>query len=235
MTCPKCHIVIDADSRFCKHCGAVLNAPGGPAATTPGPSVPAGPKVVPGGGAAATDPFTAAATAVKAGDAHRDPAMEKEVWQGRPAWRAYYGTWALWLIASIVALVPGYKYLAPESVWRTVLWLVIAGAAVAIFVREALVILGIHYRLTTQRLFINKGILTRTTDQLELVRVEDVRLRQGIIDRIVGTGDVEIVSSDQTDNKLMLMSIASPDDVAEHVRRNVRGARGKGSLFVENV
>lgn len=238
MTCPKCHIVIDADSRFCKHCGNVLNAPPGSApAAAMGPSAPTAPKVVPAVAPAtsANDLLSAAASGIKSGDQHRDPAMEKDVWQGRPAWRAYYGTWVLWFLAGIVALVLGYKYFLPESVWRTVMWLVIAGAAVAIFVREALVIFGIHYRLTTQRLFVNKGILTRTTDQLELVRIEDVRLRQGVIDRIVGTGDVEIVSSDQTEAKLMLTSVAQPDEVAEHIRRNVRGARGKGSLFVENV
>lgn len=229
MTCPKCHIVLDADSRFCKHCGAVINAPAGPQSA----GAPTGPTVVPA--PAATDPLTTAAAGIKPGDPYRDPAMEKEVWQGRPAWRAYYGTWATWFLCSIVALVLGYKYFEPESTWRTVMWLVIAGAAVAIFVREALVIYGIRYRLTTQRLFINKGILTRTTDQLELVRVEDVRLRQGIIDRVVGTGDIDIMSSDKSDDNLVLASIAQPDEVAEHVRRNVRGARGKGSLFVENV
>jgi len=70
---------------------------------------------------------------------------------------------------------------------------------------------------------------------LELVRVEDVRLRQGVIDRLVNTGDIEIISSDETDNKLVLQSVCTPAEVAEHVRRNVRGARGKGTLFVENV
>jgi hypothetical protein len=70
---------------------------------------------------------------------------------------------------------------------------------------------------------------------LELVRVDDVRLRQGIIDRLVNTGDIEIIGSDATDEKLVLHSVFAPAEIAEHVRRYVRAVRGKGMLFVENV
>ncbi|OQZ01376.1 MAG: hypothetical protein B6D36_14210 [Planctomycetes bacterium UTPLA1] len=238
MNCPKCHFTIEADSRFCKYCGASLaaGAVAAPAAPmTPSNRGSAGPSSTPATG---SDPLTAAAKDAKSGDLHRDPAMEKDVWQGRPSWRAYYGTWFLWLVAVIVFLVLVHRSTLPsESPWnlRSTAWLIAFASGVALFVRQFLVIYGQHYRLTTQRLFMNRGILSRVTDQLELVRVEDVRLRQGVIDRLVNTGRVEIVSSDQTDQDLTLESIAEPAQVAEHVRRNVRGARGKGSLFVENV
>lgn len=236
MNCPKCHFTIENDSRFCKYCGAALAA----GAMAPAEPMTPGPKSPPAPAAPSTgnDPFSAAAKDAKPGDLHRDPAMEKDVWEGRASWRAFYGTWLLWLAIVIVLLILVYRSTEPsESKWnlRYVSWLVAAASAVALFVRQFLVIYGHHYRLTTQRLFVNRGILSRVTDQLELVRVEDVRLRQGIIDRLVNTGSVEISSSDQTDQDLTLDSVADPAQVAEHVRRNVRGARGKGSLFVENV
>ncbi len=238
MNCPKCHFTIEADSRFCKYCGASLaaGAVAAPAAPmTPSNRGPAGPSAAPATG---PDPLTAAAKDAKSGDLHRDPAMEKDVWQGRPSWRAYYGTWLLWFVAAITGLILVYRSTEATGsgeTWRTIMWLVAFASGVALFVRQFLVIYGQHYRLTSQRLFMNRGILSRVTDQLELVRVEDVRLRQGVIDRLVNTGRVEIISSDQTDQDLTLESIAEPAQVAEHVRRNVRGARGKGSLFVENV
>lgn len=237
MNCPKCHFTIESDSRFCKYCGAALAAGNAAAAepmTPPGKS----PAAAPAAPSTGNDPLSAAAKDAKPGDLHRDPAMEKDVWEGRPSWRAYYGTWFLWLVVVIALLILVYRSTEPtQSKWdlRGVSWLVAAASAVALFVRQFLVIYGQHYRLTTQRLFMNRGILSRVTDQLELVRVEDVRLRQGIIDRVVNTGRVEIISSDQTDQDLTLESVADPAQVAEHVRRNVRGARGKGSLFVENV
>jgi membrane protein YdbS with pleckstrin-like domain len=238
MNCPKCHFTVEADSRFCKYCGASLAA--GAAAATAAPMTPSnrGPASPSGASSAGADPLSAAAKETKPGDLHRDPAMEKDVWQGRPSWRAYCGTWLLWFVAAITALILVYRSTEATGsgqTLRTITWLVAFALGVALFVRQFLVIYGQHFRLTTQRLFMNRGILSRVTDQLELVRVEDVRLRQGIVDRLVNTGRVEIISSDQTDQDLTLESIAEPAQVAEHIRRNVRGARGKGSLFVENV
>lgn len=221
MTCPKCKADIESDSKFCKSCGAPLGDPVAANAATAPPAT------------ADSNPLSAGVT--RASDPYRDPALEKQIWEGRPAWRAYYGVWFLWLIGSIAGVVLAYKWTADGSMWRTVVLILIAASALTLLVREGLVIFSRRYRLTTQRLFLHRGILTQTTDQLELVRVEDVRLRQGVMDRIVNTGSIEIISSDETDNKLVLQSVSAPAEVAEHVRRNVRGARGKGALFVENV
>jgi len=115
------------------------------------------------------------------------------------------------------------------------IWLLVAASGITLLVREALVVYGSRYRLTTQRLFYDQGILTRVTDQLELIRVDDVRLRQGIVDRIVDTGDVEVMGTDATDTRLVLQAVSEPSVVAEHVRRHVRNARGRQTLFVESV
>ena len=221
MTCVKCHAEIEADSKFCKSCGAPINDVAAAHAASAPPAT------------ADSNPLTAGA--IRASDPYRDPALEKQIWQGRPAWRAYYGVWLLWLLGSIGVLYAALKWTIAGSTWRTTAWLLIGASALALLVREGLTIFSRRYRLTTQRLFLHRGILTQTTDQLELVRVEDVRLRQGVMDRIVNTGNIEIISSDETDNRLVLQSVSAPAEVAEHVRRNVRGARGKGALFVENV
>lgn len=222
MICAKCRAAIEDDSKFCKHCGA-------PNDSAVSPAIPSASSPPDAAG------VMAAAGSQRAPDPYRDPALEKQVWQGRPAWRAYYGIWLIWFLGSLAGLYFAHKGTEKASIWRTVLWVLIGASAAALFVREALVIWGQRYRLTTQRLFLHRGILTQVTDQLELVRVEDVRLRQGIIDRLVNTGNIEIISSDQTDDRLVLQSVSTPAEVAEHVRRNVRAARGKGSLFVENV
>ncbi|HVP12037.1 MAG TPA: PH domain-containing protein [Phycisphaerae bacterium] len=218
MNCPRCNAVIDADSKFCKLCGATAEA----------------------GGAGATSAEVLQAATSKAGpgergpDIYRDPKFEKQVWEGRPAWRSYWGLWVLWAAISLICIIATYRWSNNDSV-RWAILLLAAGAAVAIFIREALQVLSLRYRLTTQRLFIHKGIITRVTDQLELVRVDDVRLRQGIIDRIVNTGDVEVIGTDNTDPDITLESIQAPAEVAEALRAHVRGVRSKGTLFVENV
>jgi len=100
--------------------------------------------------------------------------------------------------------------------------------------RVAWRILQKGYRLTSERLFIEIGVLSRTVDQTELVRVDDVRVHQSLMDRVFGLGSVEVVSTDATDRNVMIEGIADPDRVAEMVRENMRSLRRK-SLFVENL
>ena len=219
MNCPRCNTAIDDDSKFCKHCGATLGAE-------------------PAAGSSAEVPKAAAPkadSAERGPDIYRDPKYEKQVWEGRPAWRSYWGLWLLWAAASIVCMYASNRWAGSDSALFRVVLLLAAGAAVALFIREALLVLSLRYRLTTQRLFIHKGIITRVTDQVELVRVDDVRLRQGVIDRIVNTGDVEVIGTDNTEPTCTLESIRTPAEVAEALRMHVRGVRSRGTLFVENV
>lgn len=213
MTCPRCSAAIEPDSRFCRHCGAAIEAPApqsaAPAAAAPPPAAP--------------------------GDKFRDPVHEQDIWSGRPCWRADFGLWLLWFAGSIALIYVAARYSEPGSEVRTTAWVIAGAAGLSLLVRGGLLILGTGYRLTTQRLFIRRGILSRVTDQLELVRVDDVRLRQGIIDRLVGTGDLEILGSDRTDEVVMIGSIDNPAELAERLRGIVRASRGKGTLFVENV
>jgi membrane protein YdbS with pleckstrin-like domain len=217
MRCPKCNQAVESDSKFCKHCGAPFTTD--PVAAAAAPAAPAVP------GAVAAD---------KAANPYRDPAFEKEVWSGRPAWRASYGAWFLWAILSLAAIYGAHRAGADATVDK-VLWILIGVAALWLLVRQAMISLGVHYRLTTQRLFIQRGMLSRVTDQMELVRVDDVRVRQGIIDRLVNTGDIEVIGSDKTNEDTQLHNISAPNDVAEELRKNVRAVRARGTLFVENV
>lgn len=247
MTCPQCKVTIEADSVFCRHCGTRVGpgaktapAPGGVwSASVPRPGAasaqaPAASASSPASAPAAT-PESLTQHAPPGSETYRDPAHEKEVWRGRPAWKASAGVWALWLLGAIALTILVYKYVDQGSRLRDVAWGLIAAAAVVLFVRHALVVFSRQYRLTTQRLFIHRGILSRTTDQTELVRVEDVRLKQGLMDRILNTGNVEVIGSDRTDENIVLESIDGPAEVAENIRRTVRAVRTKGTLFIENV
>lgn len=184
------------------------------------PPSPAGPTVFP-------PPSRSAAVSAT------DPAAEEPVWQGRPSWRQYAGHWFLWMIASGVALYLAYVVEWPPK------WKVAFGAvgvvALIMLVQQALRIYSIRFRLTTQRIFFDRGILSLTTDQTELVRVDDVRIKRSLIDRMLGTGTVEITSSDTSDKQTRLTGIDDPSRVSEEIRRHTRIVRARQTLFVENV
>ncbi len=54
-----------------------------------------------------------------------------------------------------------------------------------------------HYRLTTRRLFLTTGLWQRRVDQVELVRVKDLYIRQSLIGSWLNVGTVVLVSSEQ--------------------------------------
>ena len=168
-----------------------------------------------------------------------EPAAETDIWVGRTHWKHYAGRLALWLVANVVLAVligwvasradwlgAGGAFWAIAGVFAVSGLIVVGGVATRI--------LGTRYRLTSQRLFIERGTLSQTVDQTELIRVDDVRLKKGVMDRLFGLGSVETRSTDATDRETVIAGIAEPDKVAEAIRARVRSMRKK-SLFVENL
>jgi membrane protein YdbS with pleckstrin-like domain len=221
MRCPACQTSIADDSRFCAYCGAaVKSAPTADAATR---------------AAGAGGPVPSAAAALAGGSSGPpDPHTEQPVMQFRPAWRAYWGAWLIWLLGSLVVLYLLGKLQLDSWWWRAGLGL-IAGTALVVLGRQAWQIYGVRYRLTTQRLFIDRGLLARTGDQMELLRIDDVRTRQRAIDRLLDIGSVQIISTDATDKECVLTGVARPADIAEAIRRHTRLLRARQTLFVENI
>lgn len=87
--------------------------------------------------------------------------------------------------------------------------------------------------LTTQRLRIEEGVLSKRVDEVELYRVKDTQLKQTLIDRILGLGTVEIASSDETNPVLHIKSIRNAREMREQLRQCVeklRLARGVREL-----
>ena len=85
--------------------------------------------------------------------------------------------------------------------------------------------LGTLYEVTTQRLRIHKGVLGRSVDELELVRVKDVGVEQDLGDRVMDTGDVILTTTDKDTPMLRLKNVADPHAVKEIIRAAVRAER----------
>ena len=83
------------------------------------------------------------------------------------------------------------------------------------------------YQLTTQRLRIRRGILTRRLDELELYRVKDYVLEQPLLLRLVGLGNLTLVSSDATTPTVILQAIAGAEGVRELLRNAVQTERDR--------
>jgi uncharacterized membrane protein YdbT with pleckstrin-like domain len=82
-----------------------------------------------------------------------------------------------------------------------------------------------HYQLTGQRMKETRGVLSRSTDELELYRVKDIVVRQPILHRLFGRGTIIMPTSDKSTPMVVLKSIGDPMYVANLIREHVEKCR----------
>ena len=103
------------------------------------------------------------------------------------------------------------------------------------FARLAARRLGIHYTLTNQMFYHRKGILTRTTNRIEVIDIDDITYQQGLLERLANVGRIEIVSSDQTNPKFWLEGVENVEEVAKMMDRARRAERIRRGVSVESL
>ena len=69
------------------------------------------------------------------------------------------------------------------------------------------------YRLTSNRLFINSGLLTQTQDEVRLYRITDVSLSRTLIQRIFGLSTIHCNSSDKTLGNFDIVNVKDGESV----------------------
>ena len=152
-----------------------------------------------------------------------EPVVERRVCE-----RAFLGAY---LGAGLAAVVIGAICftLAP--------WLVPAAVlpVLGVFAYARLMRLGSSYRLFPDRLEIESGLLGRKIENVQLFRVRDVGLSQGLFGRMANYGDIHIHSTDSSSPDLNLRAIDAPREFYQQLRDQVAGARRQNrALYVED-
>ena len=93
-----------------------------------------------------------------------------------------------------------------------------------------------HYTVTNQRIRIRHGLLSRTTDDIELARLQDVDITQKMTERMVNVGDITLRSANKSDPVVVLQNVHDPESVHEIIRRaRLEARRRLGVRFREEV
>jgi uncharacterized membrane protein YdbT with pleckstrin-like domain len=83
------------------------------------------------------------------------------------------------------------------------------------------------YEVTTERIRISNGLLTRRTDELELYRVKDTTLVEPFFLRLFSLGDIEVATHDVTTPVVRLQAINGASAVREEMRKSIEACREK--------
>jgi len=86
------------------------------------------------------------------------------------------------------------------------------------------------YVITSERLKRVKGMIGRDVENFELIRIQDIDLKQNVSERVLGIGDIEIRGADASANTVILRNIKDPEAVYETLRRAWLDARKRHGL-----
>jgi len=101
-----------------------------------------------------------------------------------------------------------------------------------VFAQSRLSRMGTEYRLFPDRIEVESGIVSRRIENIELFRVRDVGLRQGLFGKMGNFGDVLIHSTDATTPDVLVRAIDSPKEFYQEVRRLVTASRAQNRTVI---
>ncbi len=150
-------------------------------------------------------------------------------YSGRAKQSAYIGRYVLWVLVCILGGVIAWLALKVEAIaalgWPLwVLSLVGTPGLLITYLRQ----LTTQYKLSSRRIETEEGILLKRVESLELWRVLDVRYEQSLLDRIFGIAKIELISTDQTNQKLIMHGLPNHRELFEKLRDAVQYARQRG-------
>jgi len=152
------------------------------------------------------------------------PADDKEevYYEGSPLLRGDLGRIIIAaVIAAVLVAIPilnqRFNWF-PQPLW---VWPVAIVLAALCFLIPIILARTIKYKISNYRIDYERGILSKKYDTLELWHVDDVSLRQSLLDRIFGTGDITVVSNDQTTPRLQLHGVRDPKPLYESLKQRV--------------
>jgi uncharacterized membrane protein YdbT with pleckstrin-like domain len=153
---------------------------------------------------------------------------EKIIFQGHPSWRAIVG---FYLKGVAVAIVLGIiaKLVSSTATVFVVVLVVLALTLLAGFLKRW----ATTYTITTRRLNIKRGIISREIQETRLERVQDVNYSQSVYQRIMQIGDVDFnTAASGGDYDFIFYGVADPGDVVQAVDKatgaNAAGSHGLG-------
>jgi uncharacterized membrane protein YdbT with pleckstrin-like domain len=152
---------------------------------------------------------------------------EETVWRGSPSWRVLVGKIvAIVLTAILIPFIAGFiashttdpDVASGISKWG---WLITAFAVAWQFVVLIVVMVRLQstiYTVTSQRVMIERGLLSKSLNEIDLRSIDDTQFFQKFSERLLGIGTVTLIATDKTSPTTVLHGIADPRNVREMIR-----------------
>lgn len=157
---------------------------------------------------------------------------ESIVWQGSPSQWTNFGTYLFCLLLIAAAVYAKFAYTGEGSRY------ILLGLVIPLIWIVARII-GTRtqrYEITTERIKLTTGLFSKRTTELELYRVRDYSVVEPFWLRLMGYGDIVLVSADRTTPQVVLHAVphaaSLKDKIRTHTER-MRQRRGVRDLDID--
>ena len=154
------------------------------------------------------------------------------VWEGHPSQVLNFGVFLFCgLIAGglIGAAIVFWNRLTPPFP-LVLVWTALVPVAYAFY--RWLEVNCQRYQLTSERLRLRSGILSRKTDELELYRVKDYVLVEPFYLRIFDLGDISLTTNDDANPRVLLRAVPNAGTLRDNIRKYVEVCRQRKGVTI---
>lgn len=150
---------------------------------------------------------------------------EHLVWRGHPSARASLAWYLKWgflaLLPFIITTILKWQDIGTGfAYWQWVLIsLILVGVVVVVDVLRRM---AIHYVVTTRRIRIRRGLLSRHEQSTMVEKVQNINMSQSLLERVVGVGDIDLdtAGADANQADFVFRGIANPRAVVQILEKN---------------
>lgn len=152
---------------------------------------------------------------------------ENVIYSGHPSWRGVLSFYVKGLAIAVLAAAVAALVSAIAGDGVSVAWVIL----VLVVVFGLVVLAGFVYRtsttfmITSQRLYIRRGIFSRRVQQTRLERVQNVNTEQSPLDRVLHVGQVDFDTAGSEDSDFTFRGVAGPEEIVHAVDKAQREYR----------
>jgi membrane protein YdbS with pleckstrin-like domain len=149
--------------------------------------------------------------------ASKEQETEKDLFSGHPAMIYSIGQLLPFLVVIALAIAIGYAVRSREGgIACTVLGCVVVCGIIYFYLY--LKSLRTHYEITTQRIKLERGVLSKKQESLELFRIDHFELLKPLGMRLLGYAELHLFSSDAELEKFYVYGVPNLEALAETLR-----------------